>query len=355
MRLAAHSGLWIAALQLIPVVVAVGCSEAGAVEAASDAGSDADGAREAAPDACASRSFTPLVAADGATAVAVGAEDIVYVVAAGPPGAGVLSSVYRVPKKGGAGVKIAETVGLVTFVGVAGEYVTWARDVPPGSPDLYIEWRKLDGSDGGSSHVPSGWSFDFMTVGPEAAYVGVRSVPDTSPVNGIYAFRRDGTYAQIVQLPAAGDMFVDATNFWYLTERFNGMLRRRSLVDGQEQTVATGLIAPLVADGDHVFAHRGWPLSTIVGVSKTTGATEIELPLDGDANFRPIALLADEIVWSQDAPPSAANAAVMTGLFRVRRDGTCRIQVDPSMPFFPFVSGGDAVYFVGSGGVFAFR
>ena len=342
---------------LVGACVAAGaaCSEGGGGAPPSDAA--ADGGTKA---ACVDRSFAPLVAASSVVTVATGGNDVVYVVSMASSSADAVSSVYRVSKDGGPATKIADTVGQVPFVGVSAGIATWARNVALlGGVDLYLEWRALDGSTGGTTHMPAGWGFDYMTVGPDGAYVGVRSVPDTSPLNGIYVFRRDGTYAQLVQVPAAGDMFVNGTDLWYLTERLHGTLVQRSLVDGQEKTIARELDAPLAADADHVFSHHG-SATEIVGISKTSGALDVSIKLGGVVPFQPIALLEDEIVWSQAGVAAdpfgspAADPATATGLFRARRDGSCLTRLDPSNGY-PFVGDGNAVYVAGPGGLFVLR
>lgn len=358
-------------------IAAVACSCGGLVDTASS-GPDSDASPGATPPVpapstppspgsptpggCAVGSLTTFVDGLGkgfntgilgwAHAIALGDTDAFYL---GAPDTRPTSStpavIHRVAKTGGTPTVFAQTTGIIEYLLMAGDLLYWARDAGPwpNPIDYYIHWRNVKTSDEGSFHMPAGWRFDYMAATEDAVYIGVRTIPDTSPINGVYRFRHDGTYEQLVVVSAAGDLFAEGDDLWYLTSRLRGDLLRRSLATGAETVVAKSVSGPLVHDAKDVLVHND---TGLVAFSKATNALDFTVAISSGV-YDPFALLGDAILavnsTFQPTPPDA------TGLFRTQRDGSCSTRVRAGDPPLWLQSDGRTVFAHLGSSILAYR
>jgi hypothetical protein len=269
-------------------------------------------------DACAMGQVTTFRPAyNGSTLLAAGGGSVFGVAPDGEGGAIVDAPpvlLFSQPVMGGRSTPLVRTLGRVSNMSLFGSRLDWYRASGPGidGTHRYVEWRSLTDDAFGSIELDRKWSLDYMASGRDGIYAGIR-VAGEPGATGIYLFRRDGRRELLVVLEAAGPMAADDDALYYLTERFQGALVRRSLADGTEMTLGTDMSWEVVLDRDHVYTHG--PNDLLVRFEKATGK-EVTAFSASVAPVSPpsvcISKLGNDVVWCQ-----------MDGYRRARPDGSC--------------------------------
>lgn len=191
-----------------------------------------------------------------AVAIAEGGCTVFAVAADGDPGPVVDARpflIFSQPIGGGPRTPLVRALGRVSHASLFGSRLHWYRASGFGDMHRYFEWRSLtDDAFGGVELTERNWRFDYMTSGPGGIYVSFHVSGDDA-ANGIYLFAPDGTRQRIVALKDPGPVAADSEALYYLTGRFQTALVRRSLADGSETTLGTGMSWSVTVDRDNVY------------------------------------------------------------------------------------------------------